>query len=187
MEFEELQQIWDSQNNQPLYAINEAALHNRILAKRRQSRHIANISELLLIIVNAGAGGLTLGIFRQDRNIFMWIMAAWMLGSALYVLISRIRRMKSNKNFDRSMRNDLSDAISVATYQVRLSRIMRWNMLPIGILILLGAWEGGKSAWVAGVILLSFGFAYYASSWEHRIYKARRRELEILKSKLESE
>jgi len=187
MEFEEMQKIWDAQSNQPFYAIDENALHNRIQAKKRQSSHITNISELLLIIVYAGAGGLIFGIFRQDRNIFMYVMAAWMLGCALYLLISRIRRIRGNRRFDRSMRGDLDHAIAVATYQVRLSQIMLWNILPIGILILLGAWEGGKSIWVAGLILVCFGFAYYGGTLEHRIYKARKRELEMLKDKLEQQ
>ena len=37
MEFDELKQVWDSQNNELLYAINEQALHNRILSKKKQA------------------------------------------------------------------------------------------------------------------------------------------------------
>ena len=56
MEFEEMKKIWDSQNNEPLYAINEKALHNHIMSKKKTGYHITNTSELLLIIVNACAG-----------------------------------------------------------------------------------------------------------------------------------
>jgi hypothetical protein len=48
MEFEELRKIWDAQNNQPLYAINEKAMYNLILSKKKQAHHITNISELLI-------------------------------------------------------------------------------------------------------------------------------------------
>ena len=68
MEFEELQKIWDSQNNRPVYAIDEKALHNRILSKKRQAYHITNTTELLLIIVNVAAGGLILGLNGLDRK-----------------------------------------------------------------------------------------------------------------------
>ena len=34
MEFDELKKIWDSQNNEVLYAINEKALHDRIRTKK---------------------------------------------------------------------------------------------------------------------------------------------------------
>src|SRR4051812_47574418 len=40
MEFDEMKKIWDSQNNEPLYAINEKALYNRILSKKKQAHHI---------------------------------------------------------------------------------------------------------------------------------------------------
>jgi hypothetical protein len=187
MDFTEMKKIWDSQNNEPLYVINEKALHNLIQSKKRQADHLTNISELLLILVNMGAGCFILGmnVFQQSGNIFMYLLAAWMLSSALYVLVSRIRRIKANYRFDRSMRGELAHALSVATYQVHLSRLGWWSILPIGILTLLGVWE--KSVWVAGGILLCFGLTHYAAGWEHRIYKARKRELEVLQNKLENE
>lgn len=188
MEFDELQQIWDSQNNKPLYAFNETALHNRILSKMKRARHITNVSELLLIIINLGAGSFVLGVslFPLSRNIYMYLMAVWMLATSLYLLVSRIRRIKGARRFDRSMHGDLNHAISVATYQVHLSQIMRWNILPVAGLTLLSLWEGGKSFWAVGLILISFALAYYAGNWEHSIYKARKRELEILQKKLET-
>ncbi len=41
MEFDEMKQIWDSQNNKLMYGIDEKALHNRILTKKRQAFHIS--------------------------------------------------------------------------------------------------------------------------------------------------
>ena len=189
MEFEELKKIWDSQNNEPLYGFNEKALHNRILSKKRQAYHITNASELLGIIVNIGAGTFILGVtsFKQSGNISMYLLSVWMLMSGLYFLVSRIRRIRGDYRFDRSMRGDLNHAISVAAYQVRLSQLMRWNIVPIGILTLMGVWGGGKSLWLAVGILIFFVVANYAAGWEHGIYKARKRELEILQNKLENE
>jgi hypothetical protein len=188
MEFDELQQIWDTQNNKPLFAINERALHNRILSKMRKTRHITNASEFLLIIVNLGVGCFILGVnlYKQHSNMFLYGMAAWMFATFLYSLVSRIRRIKSNRRFDRSMHGDLDHAIAVANYQVRLSQVMRWNIVPIGILSLLSIWESGKSFWIAGAILILFILAFYGGLWENNIYKARKRELEILKEKLET-
>src|SRR5258705_6268685 len=125
MEFDEMKKIWDSQNNEPLYAINENALHTRILSKKRQARHITNISELLCIIAYFFSGCFILGMnfFRQDANIFMYILSAWMLISAGYVLVRRIRRINGDHRFDRSVRGDLAHAISVATYQVNSSQL----------------------------------------------------------------
>jgi hypothetical protein len=186
MEFDELQKIWDSQNNQPLYAINEEALHHRIQSKMKQGNHITNFSELLLIVVNLGAGSfvLALNLFKQPVNISMYLLAAWMLATALYSLVSRVRRIRRGPRFDRSMQGDLNHAISLASYQVRLSQIMRWNMLPVSLFTLLGLWESGKALWIAGLVALFFVLTWYASRWEHNFYKTRKRALETLQNKL---
>jgi len=188
MEFEELRKIWDAQNDQPLYAINEKAMYNLILSKKKQAHHITNISELLIIIVYIITGSFVLGknLFDQSSNISMYVLSAWMLGSALFMLVNRIRRIKGNNQFDRSMSGDLDHAISVAAYQVRISKIMLWNILPIGALTILGLWEGGKPIWIAMVVLLFFALSYYAGGWEHNIYKRKKRELEVLKKKLDN-
>lgn len=187
MEFEEMKKVWDSQNNEPIYGINESALHNRILSKKQKGIHITNVSELLLIVVNISAGFfiLVINLFRQGANVFMYLLSAWMICVALVLLYSRIRRMKESDRFDRSMRGDLSHAISIATYQVHISRLMRWNILPIGILTILGVWSSGKSVWLALGMLVFFILTNYLSGWEHNIYASRKRELEALQTKLE--
>jgi hypothetical protein len=188
MEFEEMKKIWDSQNNEPFYAINEKALHNRIMSKKKTGYHITNTSELLLIIVNTAAGLfiLSVNLSTRDGNIYKYLLAGWMLLSALYMLVSRIRRIKGSQQFDRSMLGDLSNAISVATYQVRLSQIGRWNILPIGLFCLLWLWESGKPTWSILGIAIFFAVAAYATKWEHGIYKNRKSELEILQEKLKA-
>ena len=189
MEFEELRKIWDAQNNQPLYAINEKAMYNLILSKKKQAHHITNISELLLIFVNLGAGImiLALNLFRQSVNISLYVLSAWMLVTALYTLVRRIQRIKGDQQFDRSISGDLSHAISMASYQIHISQIMRWNIVPIAALTLLGLWEGGKPIWIVVIVLLFFVLTFYAGGWEHNIYKRKKRELEILQKKLGNE
>lgn len=190
MEFEEMKTIWDTQNREPLYVINEQALHNRILSKKRTVSHIANISELLCIIAMGGTGCLALvvNLFKkQNQSIAMYVLAAWMLGCGFYCLISRVRRIKGNGRFDRSMRGDLQHALAVASYQVRFSQLMRWNIVPIGILTLIAVWDSEKSGWIALGIGCFFALTYYAGGWEHNIYKNKKRELEILQHKLTNE
>lgn len=189
MEFEEMKKIWDTQNNEALYGINEKALHNRILSKKKQVNHITNFSELLGILVFSGSGCfvLAMNIFKPVGNVFMYILSVWMLVTALYLLISRLRRIRADQHFDRSMHGDLAHAISVASYQVNFSRLMRWNIVPVGILTMLGVWNSGKPVWMGLVILAFFLLTIYLSGWEHNIYENTKRELEILKDKLEKE
>ena len=85
------------------------------------------------------------------------------------------------------MLGDLEHAIANATYQVRLSQVMRWNNLPISLFLLIGFWENGKPLWIVAVVLIFFSLVHYASGWEHNIYKSRKRELESLRKKLKEE
>ncbi len=189
MEFDEMKKIWDSQNNTALYTINEDALHNRILSKKNKVYHITNISELLVIIIFFFTGCFTLGInsTHQNGGIHTHLLAAWMFGTSLFVLINRLLRISKTKQFDRSLSGDLANAISIATYQVRFSRLMRWNIVPIALLTILGVWGNGKSIWIISGIIAFSALTYYAGGWEHGIYEAKKRELETLRDKLENE
>lgn len=189
MEFDELQKIWDTQNKQPLYVINEQALHNRIVAKKHQVVHIAVVTEWILIIANAISGSFVLQQNYTGRRslVFAYLLAAWLLVTALYMLVNRIRRMRKQKQFNRSLSGDLQYALTTAVYQVRISRIMRYNVLPIGLLVLLSVWEGGQSVWFLVAVALFFALVFIASGWEMGAYRNKVKELQTLQQKLQEE
>lgn len=189
MEFDELQKIWDTQNKQPLYVINEQALHNRIVAQKHQVIHIAVVTEWILIIANGISGAFVLQQNYTGRRslVFAYLLALWLLGTAIYVLANRIRRMREQKQFNRSLSGDLQHALTTAVYQVRISHIMRWNVLPIGLLVLLSTWEGGQSVWFLVAVALFFVLVFIASGWEQGIYRNKMKELQALQSKLQEE
>lgn len=186
MEFEDLQKIWLAGNQEAVYVINEKALHHRITARKHKALHIANVSELLTVVVNIAAGIFVAGMtYRSGRNnVFLYVMAGWLLLTAGYALVHRIRRLQGRLVYDRSMQQELQHALATATYQVRLSRLMRLNVIPIGALTVLGIWQGDKPVWLAVIVLLFFCGAYYFSGWEHGYYKRQQRELEGLVGKL---
>ncbi len=186
MEFEDMQKIWDSQNQQHLYTINETAMYNYIASKKKKTFHIANVSELSLITINLVTGSVLLAMSASNWQMMFFpvLTAAWMYITAAYVLIHRIGRRKSDKQFDKSIFGNLTNAISTATYQLRLSMIMRWNIVPIAILSCWGVWNKKHSIEITGLILLVFVFAAFASKWEYGIYKGRKRDLETLRNKL---
>lgn len=189
MDFDEMKKIWDVQNNEPLYAINEPALHRMIIAKKNRARHITHVSELLLIIVNFSVGSLIVGlsVYKPNGNFYALLLAVWMLISGCCYAIARARRLNGSRKFDRSMRGDLAYGLSVATYQVKLSQFGRWGLIPFALFTTLSVWEEGKSAWSIAGVLIFFLLTAIGSRWEHKFYKRRKRELEILKSKLEEE
>jgi hypothetical protein len=188
MEFDEMKKIWDTQNNQTLYVIDEKAMHNRILSKMNGVLHLTSVSEWVLIMIYLGSGSvlLVLNPFKPGANIFMYVGAAWMFATAIYLMVSRIRRIKANRRFDRSIQGDLDHAISLAGYQVRLSQFIRWSMLPLGAIMIFSGWEGGKLLKVGAFILVSYALAFLVTSKGLRANKRRKHALQVLKEKLEA-
>jgi hypothetical protein len=186
MEFDEMKKIWSTQDNEPLYVINEAALHKTILSGRNKGEHITNVSELLSIVVNFAAGVFILGtnVFSKSANIPMYILAVWMFATGMYCVAGRVRRKRGDQQFDRTMLGDLDHAVSIATYQVRFSGLLRWNILPVGGLTLIGIWESDKAVGLAIGLALFFILTFYASGWEHNYYRSRLRNMEELREML---
>ena len=187
MEFEEIQEIWDLQKKQSMYTINERELHSLILTKKKQAARLANVTEFLQIIVNTCAAAFVFeqNYFSLKSKFFLYLMAAWMLATAVFILAGRFRRIKCGKNFDQNMRGSLEQAIADATYKVRISQLMRWNIIIIALVIILGMFEGRESIWIIAGTAIFFGITYYGSGYEHRCYVSRKRELLSLYEKLE--
>ena len=187
MEFDEMKKIWDVQDNQPLYDIDEKALHN-IQSKMSTVLRLTSISECLLIMINLGAGAILLGRnpFTAGSNIFLVLDAVWMFAIVVYLVVSRIRRIKASRRFDRSIQGDLDHAIYLASYQMRISQIIRWNFLPMGAIMIFSGWEAGKLFKVSAMILISYTLAFYVTSKGYRTEKRRKLKLLVLKEKLET-
>jgi len=183
-----MKKVWNTQTNEPIYVMDEKALHNRILSKQTKARHTANISELMAIISYLFAGMVVSSVnySKEPAAVSLYLLSVWMIISGLYLLRARLQRNAGEGKFDRSMQGDLLFAISIATYQVRLSQLVRWNILPIGILIAASMLEGGKPVWSV-LVLIFLAITAYASGWEHNIYKSRKKELEGLYRKLSAE
>ena len=188
MEFDEMKKIWDAQNNQPLYVIDEQALHNRIQSKMKGIRHLTNVSDWVLIMIYFGTGVVLSGRnpFKPGMNIFMWVGALWMFATVVYLVVGYFRRIKASRRFDRSMRGDLDHAISLAGYQVRMTQFIRWNLIPMGLIMIFSGWEGGKLIRVGSIILIANVVAFYVTSTGLRANRNRKRELQVLKEKLET-
>jgi hypothetical protein len=187
MEFEEMKKIWDTQKLEHVFTIDQSALHRRVLTKQTQGLHITNMSEWLLIFVNviAPISILFMMLSNNTINISMVLLSCWMFVNAGYVAYQRRRRINGSTQFERTLAGDLQFALDVARYQVRLSTLGRWNILPIGILSLTGLIEADKPFWIAAALVVFLVITNYAAGMEANFYKRRFTELESLKKKLE--
>ena len=186
MEFDEMKKVWDTQNNQPSYVIDEKALQNRI--QRKKHSVLVNIGDWLLIISNIAVIILLVGRhpFTPGANIFLYIEAIWTFATVVYLVVSLIVRIKASRRFDRSIHGDLNHAIYLISYQMRISQITSWNLLPMGAIIIFSGWVAGKLFMVSSLVLVIDTVAIYAAGKIYQVNKRRKRALQGLKEKLES-
>lgn len=188
MEFDELKKIWDMQNNKPLYALNEAALHRRIRAKLNCARRHSNTNEIGLMII-AGLATIILMIIGS-RQLFSYLTILGLLFTGLYVFRARTRRKQEEHHFDQSMLGELKLAIANVDYQIAsLKTFVWWYILPIAVPSFLNMWQSGEKPWWQWVFVsVSFMVSYLVVRWSllHQ-HVPRKRALETLRHTLESE
>ena len=189
MEFEEMKRIWDTQNNEPVYAINEEALRKRIEGKKKQVSYTTGLSELIIIGANILAAGIIMvsGAIEGKQSTFAYLLAAAMVLTAVFMAVSRIRRMRSEDRFEASMLGDLDHAITNARYQVWLAAAGRWGLLPIALFTTLSVWDDGTTWWKLLLVLAFFVAAYFLSGKEYKCIKHRKNKLEALRDNLQKQ
>jgi len=186
MKFEEMRTIWDEQNKQHLFVVDEKLLQQNIEGKKRSSSNLVSRIEIMLIVVNIFSGSIVLGLnIQHAANLFNNAMGILMLATAMYLYFKRSSRLKSENRFDRTMLGDLDHAIANATYQARLSYGMLFYVMAIGILMFLNAMAENKSFTILLAITILFAITIYLASWEHRGWHvARKKRLEAMRAKL---
>ena len=158
MDFEEMKKIWDTQNNQPLYAIDEEALHNRVKAKKNSTKRTTNKTELILIAANVFAGGLVIisRFIKDNATLVSTFMGVMMLITAAYLIFLRARRIKRDQQVDNSVLGDLDNALENINYRVSLSRSMIWYAILVSFLTLYSVFDSEKS--IVFILLVSVFF-----------------------------
>jgi len=187
MKFEEMKKIWDEQNKQHLFVIDEDRLRQSIEEKKGKSSRLVNRMEVMAILANGITGSvlLSMNFIKHVGSVLDNLLALLMIVVAIYILTRRSYRLKHENKFDRTMLGDLEHAISNATYQAQLSYGMLLYIIPVGILVLLNAMSEGQSPVVLFLIALFFVVVSLLGRWEHRSWHvARKKRLEAMREKL---
>ncbi len=189
MEFEEMKKIWDAQSNQAMYAIDEAALRNRVIAKKAKARKLAGLTEKIFIGANIFAGSIIVvaSVIKDKWSVSGLIMTAFMYFIAGYIVVRRNKRLKSQDKFERTMLGDLDNAIATADYQVNFSRSSRYYLGVVVGLSLTSLLEANSPWWVVVLAALFFILTYIGAKWEYRtFYASQKKELRSMRDKLVS-
>ena len=188
MDFEELQVIWNSQNHEKMYAINENALHAYIKQKGQSIKHILNFFEFVLIGVNFFVG-IWLIIESLDNNnpSPQSILAVFYLAFALYGLIRRLMRRNEEKPFAHTIVGELDKAIWRVDYLMRQGKnVIVWYLLPLALILgVMSLFDTKRLLWAFGIMLIVTAATYFAYRWENKkFHLPNKRNLETLREKL---
>jgi membrane protein implicated in regulation of membrane protease activity len=189
MNFEQMKVIWDSQDQRPLYAVDEAALHASVRRGSRGFRHLIELSHVSIVATWAALAALYLvAPLTEGEHLHQLGVAAILLALAAGQAISMIRRRRADARFDESLRGDLDRAVWRIEHDIAWARSLRRAYVPlflvaISIDLALRLTPGLAVVW-AGTIALVAGVSW-ALDWEIRsIYLPRKRRYETIRAKL---
>lgn len=178
MKFDELQQLWCQQENVSPQPIDHMELKKLIDKRKSSAENSAAFLEMVLVIINGGTGiSLLYSCISENKGIFAFLFAGFMLLGSLYFFSRFIQRRRAERKFDRSMAGELEHAITTADYILRLSRtILFWYGLPLLILGGFALLEKGVSAWALLGVFAVVALSFWAGQWEIRKFHSPRKQ-----------
>lgn len=187
MEFEDMQVIWNNQNDEKLYVIDETALHKQIKQKEASADSTLNKMELIMIGVNLlVAVVLTAVMLIDGEPLTDLIIPALYLAYGLGMIWYRQKRQINEPEFAPTMLGDLDRAIwKVDTIIKRTHQLNNYYLLPLLGFISIFLLVTG-SPWLAlAVVGITLPIGYFGGRWEvNRCHIPKKRELESLREKL---
>jgi membrane protein implicated in regulation of membrane protease activity len=187
MEFEEMQVIWNSQNDEKLFAINEAAMHAHIKRKSKSTLVWLQRFEWMMIGVNfIVAIILTVDAIRDGGPNYQYVVSVMYLVYSIYGVYRRLTRRKGEVHFEETMLGELDKAIWRVEYLLKQGKFMMlWYMLPLILVAALSFALSGKSPLAIAAFLLLLPATYFGMRWEARKWHLpKKRDLESLRETL---
>lgn len=190
MEFKEMQVIWNNQNNEKLYAINEETLYKQIKKKGRSVTRLLTFFEGVMIFVNLIVGIiLIMDTAAENGSNYEYLLAALYLGFSVYAIFRRLARHKEEVHFAPTMLGELDKAIWQMNYLLKQGQsIIYWYLLPLVVVFSLTMFLDGKYLWGILFPLFLIPATYYGTRWEARKWHLpKKHDLETLREMLTAE
>ena len=191
MKFEEMKKIWDTQSQEPYYAIDEATLHLRIIKQNAQVKQLAGIAEWGMFIIMTILAIVIMidGVLNQEY--YHLPEGVILLFAAGHIYRGRKKRISYQGTSDRSILGDLRQAIRTLDYHIQRQRnFIWWFIFPVACTVgidIFFTYEG-KPWWIWPLVLISFVFAYWLVNKELQVkILPRRADLEALLHLLEKD
>ena len=210
MEFEDIQVVWNSQHDKPLYGVDEVGLHKILRSKSQHFRrliywqHLQTYGSSLLVLMLIAAILLVnyfglLGKIGSSRALAGWEILALLVATVSWLQFSLSvyfgqKQQKNREQSDtQSLLNDLDRDIKHTTYQIRTRKNLLMGFIPpyigTGLFILVVFGVTGVSRWILIPVIPGLIFALVTESRSQqrlidREMVPRLRELETLREKL---
>lgn len=189
MEFEDIQRIWHTQEEAPMYAINQETLFKQLRKKSRSTESALNFFEAA-IIVSSIFSIIMLYINWADNNVpwTYYLIPGMLLVISAYIALLRYRRKRNAHRYGQSLMDELEKAIAHNQFLLERARTMIWwYILPVfgGFMIYFYV-EQGPYWWQSILSMIGVGIlAIWGARWEIRKWhEPRQRDLEALRKLL---
>ncbi len=191
MNFEDMQKIWDKQNGQTLFAIDEDSLKKQMKVKINKANKSVDVMEYGIIVLNTiVATVLTYRGIESGKNLTL-MTAGVSLVIALYMLISRTMRKKREIRYDGTMLSSLDNAISNLTYHMNKAKnFIWWYLAPFAMTTLVSMLYNfdRNKIWIWVFVILAYPLAFWMTKWEvRRVHLPRIKSLKSLKNLLQKD
>jgi hypothetical protein len=189
MTFEEMQAIWNGQNGEKFFAIDETALHAYIQRKRRAISNLVEVFEWTMIAFNLIVGmALVTNLLRDNKPGAPFILPVvfFYFAYSAYALVQRLRRRAAETRFTPTLLGELDKAIWQIDYLIRQGRSMTIRyVLPLVLVVSITVFYSQRPLWVLVMTLMLIPLSYFAPRWEiNKWYLPKKRDLESLREKL---
>lgn len=186
-EFAEMKILWDTQNEEKLYAINEQALHEQIQRRGRSVDRTLQRYEWVMVGVNLlTALVLLVSAYVNKETLLLYAIAAAYLAYALFFLLLHRRRHRQDRNFAPTMLGDLDKALWQLNYLVDQARsTILWYSLPLTIILTGYLLVRANWGWALAFAIVMGTASYLNIKWEvNRCYRPQINSLQALRAKL---
>ena len=189
MNFEEIQMIWDGQNNETLYAIDKEALRRLVEKDSAKINRDLKMLELAAITVLIGLGVVTLiDTFFNGDEYFQLAGVAFEWGAASYLWMRRRKRESALRHEPVSLLDRIDTAMNRARSTVQCGRDMvvvfsLFVLHGVGIRILIYGWRSSEVKLVIAVLGIVFLFVWMRFN-ETTVHSPRLKNLGALRKKL---
>ena len=188
MEFKDLKNIWEKQNKEDMYTINESVFGKLIIQKYKEEEKLIGKTELGWFIIMPLTALYV--CFLGGFDIYSITIALSTLAIGGYVAVTRIMRKKKLKQYDHTALGKINHAIANINFQIKLQkRAFYLTVIPLIPAIVSLSIKGFPSSVTFYLVLIGVvGFAFITIQYKLRkTLFPRRKSLELIKEKLMEE